>query len=46
MGVTTAGIGGVACAVIVGGLGATAGGQFGSGLGEAAGELVRESIHE
>jgi len=46
VGVTTAGIGGVACAVIVGGLGATAGGQFGSGLGEAAGELVRESIHE
>ncbi|MBD3655856.1 MAG: hypothetical protein HUJ14_05095 [Marinobacter sp.] len=44
--VTSAGIGGVACAVIVGGLGAAGGSHFGSGVGEAMGELLRESIHE
>lgn len=46
VGVTTVGIGGVACAIIVGGLGAAGGSQFGSGLGESAGELMRKSIHE
>ncbi|WP_036149538.1 hypothetical protein [Marinobacter sp. C1S70] len=44
--VTTAGIGGVACAVIVGGLGAAAGGVGGGILGEGAGEILREAIHE
>ena len=44
--VTTAGIGGVACAVIVGGLGAAAGGVGGGILGEGAGEILREGIHE
>src|SRR5690554_2315178 len=42
--VTTAGIGGVACAVIVGGLGATAGGVGGGIAGKAFGEKLRETI--
>lgn len=44
--VTTAGIGGIACAVIAGGLGAAAGGQVGGKTGEAIGENLREVIHE
>jgi len=44
--VTSAGIGGVACVVIVGGLGAAGGSYFGAGVGEATGEIVRKSIHE
>ena len=45
-GVTSAGIGGVACAIIVGGLGAAAGGHYGGTSGEAIGEKLREVIHE
>ncbi|KPQ26576.1 MAG: hypothetical protein HLUCCX14_17780 [Marinobacter excellens HL-55] len=45
-GVTSAGIGGVACAVIVGGIGAAFGGHVGGGSGEAAGEILRRAIHE
>ncbi len=45
-GVTSAGIGGVACAIIVGGVGAAAGGHFGGSGGEAAGEILRKAIHE
>src|SRR5690554_26475 len=44
--VTTAGIGGVACAVVVGGLGAAVGGSLGGGIGEGAGEILREVIHD
>jgi len=44
--VTTAGIGGVACVVIAGGLGAAAGGAGGGNLGEYTGEILREAIHE
>ena len=44
--ITTAGIGGVACAVIAGGLGAAAGGHGGGVLGQGAGEILREAIHE
>ncbi|EON93678.1 hypothetical protein MARLIPOL_03205 [Marinobacter lipolyticus SM19] len=44
--ITTAGIGGVACAVIAGGLGAAGGGLGGGVLGEGAGEILREAIHE
>ena len=44
--VTSAGIGGVACVVIVGGLGAAGGSYFGAGVGETTGEIVRKSIHE
>lgn len=43
---TSAGIGGVACAVIVGGLGAAAVGHAGGAGGKALGEKVREVIHE
>lgn len=45
-GVTSAGIGGVACAVIVGGIGAAVGGHVGGTRGEALGEKIREVIHE
>lgn len=45
-GVTSAGIGGVACAVIVGGIGAAFGGRIGGGGGEAAAEILRRAIHE
>lgn len=45
-GVTSVGIGGVACAVIVGGLGAAGGGQLGVGIGESGGEILREAIHD
>ncbi|MBE0486066.1 type VI secretion system PAAR protein [Marinobacter sp.] len=45
-GVTSAGIGGIACAVIVGGVGAAVGGNYGGKAGEAFGEKVREMIHE
>src|SRR5690554_4819862 len=40
-GVTSAGIGGVACAVIVGGVGAFLGGYYGGTRGEALGEKIR-----
>lgn len=46
VGVTSAGIGGVACAVILGGLGAAAGGHFGGEGGEFAGEILRKTIHD
>jgi hypothetical protein len=45
-GVTTAGIGGVACAVIAGGLGAAGGGYAGGVGGETIGAKLREVIHE
>lgn len=45
-GVTSAGIGGVACAIIVGGLGAAAGGYVGGAGGAAISEKLREVIHE
>lgn len=45
-GVTSAGIGAIACAVIVGGAGAAFGGQVGAARGEAAAEILRRSIHE
>ncbi|MFL1465083.1 hypothetical protein [Marinobacter sp. HN1S83] len=45
-GVTSAGIGGVACAVIVGGLGAATVGYAGGAGGEVAGEILRKAIHE
>jgi len=45
-GVTSAGIGGVACAVIVGGVGAFLGGYYGGTRGEALGEKIMEVIHE
>jgi len=45
-GVTSAGIGGIACAVIVGGVGAAVGGNYGGKVGEALGEKIREMIHE
>ncbi len=44
--VTTAGVGGVACAVIAGGLGAAAGGYGGGVLGEGAGEILSKEVHE
>ena len=44
--VTSYGIGGVACAVIVGGLGAAVGGQKGGEYGEQGGQLLREAVHE
>ncbi|MBL3555298.1 MULTISPECIES: type VI secretion system PAAR protein [Marinobacter] len=44
--ITTAGIGGVACAVIAGGLGAAAGGYGGGVGGEGIGQKLREAIHE
>ncbi|WP_421911250.1 type VI secretion system PAAR protein [Marinobacter sp.] len=44
--ITTAGIGGVACAVIAGGLGAAAGGYGGGVGGESIGQKLREAIHE
>ena len=46
VGIASAGIGGVACAVIVGGLGAATGGSVGGAIGEAGGEKLREVIHE
>lgn len=46
LGVGTAGIGGVACVVLVGGIGAAAGSYAGSEFGEFAGEILREAIHE
>ncbi|MCD1628848.1 hypothetical protein K7I15_02955 [Marinobacter shengliensis] len=45
-GVTTAGIGGVACAVIAGGLGAAGGGYAGGVGGETIGAKLREFVHE
>ncbi|MCG2582367.1 MAG: hypothetical protein KA296_15965 [Marinobacter sp.] len=45
-GVTSAGIGGVACAIIAGGLGAAAVGYAGGAGGEAIGGKLREVIHE
>ncbi|MEA1081017.1 type VI secretion system PAAR protein [Marinobacter qingdaonensis] len=44
--VTSAGIGGIACAILVGGVGAAVGASGGAQVGEASGELLRESIHE
>lgn len=44
--ITSAGVGGVACAVIVGGLGAATGGNIGADEGERFGEVLRETIHE
>ncbi|MDF0752675.1 type VI secretion system PAAR protein [Marinobacter sp. 71-i] len=44
--VTTAGIGGVACAIIAGGLGAAVGGHAGGVGGKNLGEKLREVIHE
>lgn len=44
--VTSAGIGGIACAILVGGFGAAVGASGGAQVGEASGELLRESIHE
>lgn len=45
-GVTTAGIGGVACAIIAGGLGSAGGGYAGGVGGGALGAKLREAIHE
>ncbi len=44
--VTSAGIGGVSCAVILGGLGAAYLGHQGGVRGEQGGEILREAIHE
>ncbi|WP_203299806.1 type VI secretion system PAAR protein [Marinobacter sediminum] len=44
--VTSVGIGGVACAIILSGFGAAAGGYSGGAAGEVVGEKLREIIHE
>ncbi|MGP4844576.1 hypothetical protein ACTXGQ_10630 [Marinobacter sp. 1Y8] len=45
VGLTTAGIGGIACAIIVGGAGAAAGGSLVGSGGEALGEAVYQNVY-
>ena len=41
VGVASAGVGAIACAVIIGGVGSAVGGHYGGKAGEGAGEILR-----
>ncbi|WP_083394716.1 type VI secretion system PAAR protein [Marinobacter sp. AC-23] len=46
LGIATAGVGGVACVIIVGGVGSAVGGQLGGTVGRNTGSLIRKIIVE